>query len=77
MNKYTTLLAQKYHEKGKKCCFVRDIIFKPIWAFIKVYFIHLGFLDGKLGIVFSLTHFFYTLEKYVKLDSLNKYKGRI
>ena len=77
MNKYTTLLAQKYHEKGKKCCFVRDIIFKPIWAFIKVYFIHLGFLDGKLGIVFSLTHYFYTIEKYVKLDSLNKYKGRI
>lgn len=77
MNKYTTMLAQKYHDKGKKCHFFSDILFKPIWAFFKVYIINLGFLDGKLGLIFSLTHYFYTLEKYIKLDSLNKYKGKI
>ena len=77
MNKYTTLLAQKYQEKGKKCHFLSDIIFKPLWAFFKVYIINLGFLDGKLGLIFSLTHYFYTLEKYIILDSLNKYKGKI
>lgn len=77
MNRYTTLLAQKYHEKGKKCCFIRDILIKPVWAFFKMYFIHRGFLDGRLGFEFCLLHYFYTLEKYLKLNSLNKYQGRI
>ncbi|MGN0902813.1 MAG: glycosyltransferase family 2 protein [Succinivibrio sp.] len=76
MNRYTTLLAVKYHEKGKKCSFF-SILFKPAWAFIKMYFIHLGFLDGKLGLQFCLLHYFYTLEKYLKLYSLNKHQGRI
>ena len=77
MNRYTTLLAHKYYEKGKKCHFVNDILIKPLWAFFKMYIIHGGFLDGKLGFEFCLTHYFYTLEKYLKLNSLNKYKGRI
>lgn len=77
MNRYTTLLAIKYHEKGKKCHFFSDILIKPLWAFFKMYVIHAGFLDGKLGFEFCLTHYFYTLEKYLKLNSLNKYNGRI
>lgn len=77
LNKYTTLLAKKYHEKGKKCSFVRDILIKPSFAFFKMYVIHGGFLDGKLGLQFCLLHYFYTLEKYLKLYSLNKHNGRI
>ena len=77
LNKYTTLLAKKYHEKGKKCYFVRDILIKPAFAFFKMYIIHGGFLDGKLGLEFCLLHYFYTFEKYLKLHSLNKHNGRI
>ncbi|SFS79824.1 Glycosyltransferase involved in cell wall bisynthesis [Succinivibrio dextrinosolvens] len=75
-NRYTSLLAKKYHEQGKKCSFA-SILLKPVWAFIKMYFIHGGFLDGKLGFEFCAAHYFYTMEKYLKLYSLNKYKGRI
>ncbi|SFS79881.1 Glycosyltransferase involved in cell wall bisynthesis [Succinivibrio dextrinosolvens] len=77
INFYSSLVAKKYHDKGKKCSFIRDILIKPVWAFFKVYFIHLGFLDGKLGLIFSVLHYFYTLEKYLKLDSLNRSNGRI
>lgn len=75
-NRYSTLLAKKYHDQGKSCGFA-SIFFKPLWAFIKMYFIHGGFLDGKLGFVFCAEHYFYTMEKYLKLYSLNKYEGRI
>ena len=62
--KYTTLSAQ-----GKHCGFVNGIIIKPLWAFLKVYFFNLGFLDGKIGWTLSVYHYFYTMTKYVKLYS--------
>lgn len=77
MNRYSSMVALKYFEKGKKCNFFVDIMIKPYWAFIKVYFIHLGFLDGQLGWNFSVLHYMYTMEKYLKLNSLNKFKGKI
>ena len=65
------------YERNKKCSFVSGVILKPIWAFVKTYFIHLGFLDGKLGFEFCLLHSFYTLEKYLKLRALKNNRGRI
>ena len=44
-NKYTTLAAEGYYLSGKRCSFVRDILFRPSWAFFRAYFINLGFLD--------------------------------
>lgn len=76
-NNYTRLAAEKYKEKGKQCGFVKDIVLRPIWAFIKVYFINLGFLDGKLGFILSVDHYFYTMTKYVKLYYLNKSNGKL
>ncbi len=77
MNRYTSLLAKKYASQGKKCGFLSGIIIKPVWAFMKTYFVHLGFLDGKLGFEFCLLHSFYTLEKYIKLRSIIRFNGRI
>lgn len=76
-NKYTTLAAESYFQSGKLCSFIRDIVIRPILAFFKVYFINLGFLDGRLGFVFSVNHYFYTMMKYVKLYNLQRTKGRI
>ena len=67
--KYTTLSAEKYESQGKHCGFVNGIIIKPLWAFLKVYFFNLGFLDGKIGWTLSVYHYFYTMTKYVKLYS--------
>lgn len=76
-NNYTDLAARKYLEQGKKCHVFRDIVLRPIWAFIKVYFINLGFLDGRLGWVFSCNHFVYTMMKYERLYDLEKSGGKL
>ncbi|MBO4576571.1 MAG: glycosyltransferase family 2 protein [Neisseriaceae bacterium] len=66
-DQYTKLIAIRYKEENKKSVyFLRDIVLRPIWAFFKVYIIHLGFLDGKLGWIFAMNHYFYTMTKYVR-----------
>lgn len=77
INTYAKVSAENYSKSKKKCSFTRDIVLRPIWAFIKVYFINLGFLDGKLGWIFSIYHAVYTTNKYVRLYSLNKHNGKI
>ena len=67
LNNYTRLAALKYKDKGKKCNFLLDIMLRPLWAFLKVYIINKGFLDGKMGWILATNHYFYTMNKYVKL----------
>lgn len=76
-NNYTTLAAEKAKDQGKKCSFVKDIMFRPLWAFIKVYILNKGFLDGKMGFILSVNHYFYTMTKYVKLYYLLKDGGKL
>lgn len=76
-NNYTRLAAEKYKKAGKKCSFFKDIVFRPFWAFIKVYLIQGGFLDGKMGWILSVNHYFYTMNKYVKLYYLYKSNGKL
>ena len=60
-----------------ECSFWKDIIFRPHWAFFKIYILQKGFLDGKIGFILSLYHYMYTVTKYVKLYYLNKSNGRL
>ncbi len=76
-DKYTKVAAEKYLAEGRDCRFVRDILLRPMWAFFKVYFINRGFLDGKLGFIFSVNHYFYTLAKYVRFYYLKNHGGKI
>ena len=76
-NQYTTLAAEKYHQAHKPVGFWQDIVLRPIWAFIKVYIFNKGFLDGKLGWIFAVNHYFYTMSKYVKLYYLNQSNGKL
>ncbi|MDR2099706.1 MAG: glycosyltransferase family 2 protein [Campylobacteraceae bacterium] len=77
MNNYSTLAAQKYMAQGKKCWFFRDVMLRPLWAFIKVYIMQGGFLDGKMGWILSVSHYAYTMNKYVKLYYLYKSNGKL
>lgn len=70
MNMYSSISAMNNKAKGKKVSVVRDIVFRPIFAFFKMYILKGGFLDGWLGFVLSLNHANYTLNKYVKLKLL-------
>lgn len=65
-NSYTEMMAQKMQEEGKQISFAA-ILFRPFWAFIRVYFLQSGWRDGKLGFVLSVLHAFYTYVKYVRL----------
>lgn len=76
-NNYTTLAAEKYKDAGKSCSFFKDIIIRPSWAFFKVYILDRGFLDGKMGFILSVNHYFYTMIKYVKLYYLLKSNGKL
>lgn len=76
-NNYTDLAARKMLEKGKHASVFKDIVLRPIWAFIKVYFLNGGFLDGRLGWVLSCNHFMYTMMKYERLYDLEKSNGKL
>lgn len=75
-NTYTTLAAQKYKDTGRTPHF-RDIILHPIMAFIKMYILQGGWKDGKLGFILACSHYFYTMEKYVKFYYLDKENSRL
>ena len=64
-NSYTTLMAKRMGEEGRRVSFLH-IIFRPLYAFFRFYVLQLGFLDGKQGFIFASTHLFYTMIKYVK-----------
>lgn len=66
LDQYTSFLAQQQYEKGKKTGFIAGTLIKPTWAFLKVYFINRGFLDGKMGLMFAIHHAYYTFMKYAK-----------
>ncbi len=76
-NNYTRLAAEKSLSQGKHASFLKDIVLRPLWAFIKIYFINGGFLDGKLGWIFSVNHYFYTMTKYVRLYYLERTNGKL
>ncbi|MDR3162405.1 MAG: glycosyltransferase family 2 protein [Helicobacteraceae bacterium] len=72
LNSYTTLAAERYADRGKKCHFFTDIVIKPFLAFWKVYLLRGGFRDGRLGWIASINHAFYVMTKYVKLYYLKR-----
>lgn len=64
-NQYTTLMADRMHDDGKKT-HLSDLTIRPWFAFFRVYILKLGFLDGKMGFIFAMLHGYYTFAKYVK-----------
>ena len=70
-NHYTTLAAESYYASGRRIS--RGIVVAhSLFAFLRNYILHLGFLDGFLGLVMSLAASFYTMTKYLK--AINMYR---
>ncbi|WP_018702933.1 glycosyltransferase family 2 protein [Anaeromusa acidaminophila] len=65
-NQYTTLLAKKMRDEGKKVSFF-DLLLRPLAGFFKFYILKAGWRDGRMGLVLALLHFFYTMTKYLKV----------
>ena len=72
MNLYASIGACNYKEKGKKVSVMKDFIFRPFFAFLKMYILKKGFLEGSIGFVLSLNYANYTLNKYNILKLLNE-----
>jgi glycosyltransferase involved in cell wall biosynthesis len=70
-NNYTTIWANNAYEKGKKTNLFTAFLHST-HGFIQTYFLQKGFLDGKLGFVLCVNHFFYIWVKYIKLWQLQK-----
>lgn len=69
LDRYSTLAAQELF-KEKKTYGILHIMFRPIFTFISMYFLRLGFLEGYYGFVLSVLYSFYTFLKYIKLREM-------
>ena len=70
-NQYTTMMAEKMLENGKKTK-ITDITLRPCFAFFRFYILKSGWRDGRIGFIMAAYHAFYTMTKYVKLYYLRK-----
>ncbi len=70
--KFTTISAKAYFDKGKKAGFVK-LYLSPVAKFIQGYLLKLGFLDGAAGFTICRISSYTTYLKYKKLSAL--YKG--
>jgi glycosyltransferase involved in cell wall biosynthesis len=70
-NSYTSLAAHELFDKGKNAN-LNDIIIRPMFLFLKMYIIRLGFLDGLRGLILAILSSSYVFTKYVKLWELNR-----
>jgi len=69
MDRYSTLAAQEMHREGRKFR-LTDVVFRPPFTFLQMYFLRAGFLEGYLGFVLSVLYSYYTFAKYAKLKEL-------
>ncbi len=65
MQRYSSLGAKKLQREGKKTSMFLALL-HGIWAFIRIYIIKLGFLDGWAGFVLALSNFEGTFYRYAK-----------
>ncbi|MBN2669220.1 MAG: glycosyltransferase family 2 protein [Bacteroidales bacterium] len=65
-NKFSEIAAEDRYRKGKTVNFAK-VLFAPFFKFIKEYFIKLGILDGKAGLIVCMISSHETFLKYSKL----------
>jgi glycosyltransferase involved in cell wall biosynthesis len=68
---YSTTAAQSLFQCGKKSRLI-DITVRPLWSFVKDFFLRLGFLDGHFGLLVSVNSAHTIFVSYVKLRILHK-----
>ena len=74
-NDYSTAGALTMFERGKRSS-LGKAIFKGLWAFIRTYFLRLGFLDGQEGFLLAIANAEGTYYRYVKLMLLGRQAKR-
>lgn len=72
INKFSSIAAQAMFEKSKTKNVWINILFGPLFTFIKKYFIQAGFLDGFYGFIIAKNSAHAKFLKYVKYQQLKK-----
>lgn len=74
---FTTIAAKEKlaKNKGSRLFLGIQMLFAPIWKFLKMYIVQRGFLDGRAGFVVAMLGAFYAFLKYAKLWELKFVKG--
>ncbi len=65
-NRYTSLASGDLL-RDRRSFRVSDLLVRPPWAFVKMYFLRLGILDGIPGLILALLSSAYVFTKYAKL----------
>lgn len=73
--KYAKLSATDYYKKGKKASILK-LLFSPIFAFNKLYFLNKSFLDGVVGLIAAASAYIYAFLKYAYLWNMQKEKDK-
>jgi glycosyltransferase involved in cell wall biosynthesis len=75
---YANLSAQSYHRLGRKF-HLYHLLVNPIFSFVKLYFVNLGFADGIRGLLAGISAFVSTFLKYAflwEIELQEKSNGR-
>ena len=72
MNSYSSMGAEVAVAKGHRLFSVGNIVIRPLLTFVYNYFIRLGFLDGREGLLLHLYHSAYVSWKYAKAWELSR-----
>ena len=71
-NRYSDLGSKKLIQQQKRCG-IPVAFLHGVWAFFRIYFLKLGFLDGSSGFVISLSNFEGTFYRYAKAAEQKKH----
>jgi glycosyltransferase involved in cell wall biosynthesis len=74
MNSYSSMGAEVAVAQGRRGFSFADIVIRPALTFVYNYFIRLGFLDGREGLLLHLYHSVYVSWKYAKVWELERKK---
>lgn len=66
LNRYSKGAAMDAAEQGKQSGLLKAI-FKGFWAFFRTYFLRVGFMDGRMGLVLAIFNGQTTYYKYLRL----------
>ncbi|ABF40448.1 glycosyl transferase, family 2 [Candidatus Koribacter versatilis Ellin345] len=72
MNRYSSLGAEMVVAKGKHGFSFFNIVVRPWATFLYNYFLRLGFVDGREGLLLHLYHAVYVSWKYAKVWELSR-----
>lgn len=71
MNRFSSISAQSMLESGRTFRW-RDFLFRPAWRFFKGFFMRMGCLDGRRGLIIAIVNAFGVACKYAKLWELER-----